>query len=738
MTGVSMTVLPAELDSGLPYPLGASVTDQGVNFAVFSDHAHSIELCLFDRDGDQELRRFKLHGPTDGVFHGLLAQVGAGLVYGFRAYGDYTPLSGHRFNPNKVLLDPYARDIVLPWQNREAKGSAATARWQPDALHFGYQLGAPDGARSFDARDNSLVALKARVHAKLAPPLALHDPIPDSQVVLYEMHVKGFSKRNTSIPEAMRGSFAALAHPAAISYLKDLGITSVSLLPVHYCLNEAHLARLQLSNYWGYNSIGFFCADPRLARSGLADHVALEFIQMVSALHGAGLEVILDVVFNHTAEASELGPTISMRGLDNASYYRSLPDDPSRTENFSGCGNTLNITHPRALQLVLDSLRFWVVEMGVDGFRFDLATVLGRDARGQFDPNAAFFAALRQDPVLAKVRLIAEAWDCGPQGYQVGRFPSRFQDWNDRFRDAMRRFWLGKELTRGEFARRFLASSDLFHHGSKSPLASVNFITAHDGFTLHDLLSYNAKRNHANGENNGDGRSDELCHAFGDEGEAGDPVVLETRARIARAMLASLMFAQGTPMLLAGDEIGHTQQGNNNAYCQDNDMSWLQWHKADTAMLAFVKQLLQLRRAHPLLRHPLWFSSDIHQIAQARVHWLGPHGAEMAVHDWHDHSERALAAEFFDAGASAPSLRVLFNPNDGEQRFRLGAQSWAILLNSADPQQTLALDPALQHEFICPARSVVLLATLQYLNQHNHQRNAMNELSIGNGENENV
>jgi glycogen debranching enzyme GlgX len=720
-----VAVFPAQLEQGAPYPLGAVVTDRGVNFAVFSEHAHRIELCLFDEDGDQELRRFCLHGPADGIFHGLLTDVGAGLVYGLRAHGDYAPLRGDRFNPNKVLLDPYARAIV------------SNGRWQHDAQHFGYQLGSPEGARSFDARDNSLLALKARVQPKLAPPIALQIPVADSQVVLYEMHVKGFSKCNALIPEAMRGSFAALAHPASIAHLKDLGVTSVSLLPVHYSLNEVHLARLQLGNYWGYNSIGFFCADPRLARSGPADHVALEFIQMVTALHAAGLEVILDVVFNHTAEASELGPTLSMRGLDNASYYRSLPDDPSRTENFSGCGNTLNMAHPRVTQLVLDSLRFWVAEMGVDGFRFDLATVLGRDARGQFDPSAAFFTALRQDPVLAKARLIAEAWDCGPQGYQVGRFPSRFQDWNDRFRDAMRRFWLGKELTRGEFARRFLASSDLFHHGSKSPLASVNFITAHDGFTLADLLSYNAKRNHANGENNADGRGDELCHAFGEEGESSDPEILETRSRIARAMLASLLLAQGTPMLLAGDEIGHSQTGNNNAYCQDNDTSWLQWHKADALMLAFVKQLLALRRAHPLLRHPLWFSSDIHQIAQARVHWLGAHGAEMAVHDWHDHSERALAAEFFDAGASTPSLRVLFNPIDREQRFRLGAQSWIVLLNSASPQQALALDSAMQYEFVCPARSVVLLATLQYLTQRNAADTA-DKWSQHNGENHHV
>jgi isoamylase len=693
-----MAVLPAQLEFGLPYPLGASVSDLGVNFAVFSDHAKRIELCIFDQDGNQELRRFDLNGPTDGIFHGQLAHAKPGLVYGFRAYGDYAPQLGHRFNPNKVLLDPYARAIV--------------GRWYWDDAHYGYQLGAPDGARSYDGRDNAAIALKAQVLAPTPAPPAINVRYKPEELVLYEMHVKGFSKLMTSVPAEIRGTYAGLAHANAIAHLKALGVSSISLLPVHQRLSEPHLSRLQLNNYWGYNTIGFFCADPRLAAATGPQAIAAEFKAMVAALHEAGIEVILDVVYNHTPEAGETGPTISMRGLDNASYYRALSDDPARAENYTGCGNTINAVHPRVTQLILDSLRFWVSEMGVDGFRFDLAPVLGRTARGHFDPAAAFFVALRQDPVLAKARLIAEAWDVGPQSYQVGRFPSRFQDWNDRFRDAMRRFWLGKEITRGEFARRFLASSDLFHHGDKKPWASVNFITAHDGFTLEDLVSFNGKHNLANGENNADGKSDEICFAFGTEGQSDDAKTLKTRALAKRALLASLLFAQGTPMLLAGDEMGHSQGGNNNAYCQDNLISWLNWQQADQSLVRYVRDLLALRRSHALLRHAHWFSSDLRKTDVARVHWLTKHGVEMGLQDWHNNDERALAAEFFSANDTTPSLRILFNPHDCEVRFGLSAHSWQPLFNSAIwPDQMLGLTG----DYVCPARSVVLLATSTYL-----------------------
>ncbi len=715
---------PAKLDPGHSMPLGAHVLDLGVNFAVFSEHATRIELCIFDATGEIELKRFDLCGPEDAVFHGFLSGVHAGLVYGYRAHGPYAPERGHRFNPNKLLLDPYAREII--------------GRWYWADAHCGYALGQPQGARAFDApfdtRDNAAGAFKARVVARSEPSLP-RPPRPEfaaHEVVLFEVHVKGYSKCFEAIPAPLRGTYAGLAHPAAIAHFKALGVTTLSLLPVHYSISEAHLTRQGLSNYWGYNSIGFFAPEPRWGRAGstIIDNapgaLILEFRQMVDALHAAGLEVLLDVVFNHSAEGDEFGPSISFRGLDNASYYCATSDDLARCVNFSGCGNTLNIAHPRVTQLVLDALRYWATEMGVDGFRFDLASVLARDPTGLnglagFNANAAFFTALRQDPILSAVRLIAEPWDCGPQGYQLGRFPGRFIEWNDRFRDAMRRYWLGAAvpgpaLSRGEFARRFFGSSDFFQHGGKRPSASVNFITAHDGFTLADVLSYTHKHNHANGEQNQDGRSDELCANFGVEGETADLCIQRTRTQVRHALLASLILAQGTPMLLAGDEIANSQGGNNNAYCQDNPTGWLAWHNADLQTLQLVRDLLALRAATPLLHYPHWFASNPHDTKHARVLWHAPDGREMAAHDWHDSTESALVAELFEADAAQPSIRVLFNPEPKANRFALGPATWRLLFDSSatfatfsagDPDATVHSDA-----LFAPARALLVLARL--------------------------
>jgi glycogen operon protein len=652
--------------------MGAHARDGGVNFAVFSQHAERIEVCTYADDGVTEAGRHRLHGPRDGLFTGFLAGVGAGLVYGLRAHGPYRPEAGHLFNQAKLLLDPCAREIV------------GRFTWRPE--HHGYVVGGPQGVREPDPRDNGAFALKARVAAPdaRAPGDGNRPRHREAEVVLYEVHVKGFTQSHPGVPSDLRGTYAGLAHPAAIAHLQALGVTTLSLLPVQYHLDEGHLAERGLTNYWGYNTLGFFCPDPRLSRTPHDTRAAAdEFRRMVRDLHAAGLEVVLDVVYNHTPEGSEFGPTLSFRGLDHANWYRLMHEDRSRCENLTGCGNTLNVSHPRVTQFVLDSLRYWVECMGVDGFRFDLAPVLGRTAHG-FDPCAPFFTALRQDPVLAKARLIAEPWDAGPNGYQVGRFPGCFQDWNDRFRDAVRGYWLGAGTDRGEFARRFTASDDLFHHDQRGPTASVNFVSVHDGFTLTDVVSYARKHNLANAEDNRDGRDDELSANFGVEGPTDDAHVLEVRRRVRRAMLATLMLAQGTPMLCAGDEIGNSQQGNNNAYCQDNPTAWLDWATADTELAAFVARLAALRRGEPLLRHDRWFRANGHDPAEAWVHWQLPDGGELQVHDWHALHAHALACRITPARDSdAAPLMLLFNPEPEPAAFVLPGGDWRCLLDSS-------------------------------------------------------
>jgi glycogen operon protein len=563
----------AVLKPGRCEVLGAHAREGGVNFAVHAAQATAVELCLFDELGESELRRLLLHGPRDGVWHGFLPGAAPGLVYGLRAHGPYAPTQGQRFNPHKLLLDPYAREIVGRFE------------WRPE--HHGYVLG--EGAHSFDRRDNARTALKARVAAPL-PPLQSPPPrVPDGDLVLYEVHVKGFSAACAMIPDGLRGTYAALAHPAALAHFRRLGVSTLSLLPVHYHLDEPMLQGSGRVNYWGYNTLGFFCPDPRLSCTPHdPSAVNQEFRAMVDALHRAGLEVLIDVVFNHTAEGSHEGATISFRGLDHASWYRL--DAQGRCINWSACGNTLNVAEPRVTQFILDSLRHWVQEMGVDGFRFDLAATLGRTRDGAFDPECAFFTALRQDPLLARVKLIAEPWDSGPQGYRMGAFPPPWLDWNDQFRDAARSYWLGLGGDAVQMAARFNASPDLF--AGRRPSASVNFVAVHDGFTLADFTAFAAKHNHANGEGNRDGRDDELCAALSGE----------RQRRVRRALLATLLLAQGTPMLCAGDEFGNSQQGNNNAWNQDNATGWLDWSRSDQGLMQLVEEALTLRRNEPALR----------------------------------------------------------------------------------------------------------------------------------------
>jgi isoamylase len=684
---------PAALDEGRPEPMGAHARDGGVNFAVFSQHATRVEVCVFDAQG-AERARVPLHGPHDHVFHGFLPGAGPGLVYGLRADGPHCPEAGHRFNPHKLLLDPCAREIVGHF------------RW--DGTHHDYRLG--EGLRARDERDNGAIALKARVPA----PPALHArPAPprhrDADVVLYEMHVKGFSMQLPGIPDDLRGTYAALAHPAAIAHFQALGVTTLSLLPVQYAIDEEPLAQRGLRNYWGYNTLGFFCPDPRLAHATDPAAINAEFRAMVDALHAAGLEVVLDVVYNHTPEGNEYGPSLSFRGLDQAAWYRMK--DGGHLQNLTGCGNTLRVAHPRVAQFVLDSLRYWVADMGVDGFRFDLAPVLGRDDRG-FDPAAAFFTALRQDPVLARARLIAEPWDAGPDGYQLGRFPGRFGEWNDRFRDAVRGYWLRRGVARGEFARRFTASSDFFHHHQRKPTASVNFVSVHDGYTLADVVAYRHKHNFANGENNRDGRDGELSDNLGVEGPTGDAAINALRERLRRAMVATLLLAQGTPLLCAGDEAGNSQQGNNNAYCQDNPLGWIDWAPEGAPFQRFVAEVLALRRSEPLLRHDAWFEDRARPGGGASLHWFAADGRDMADGDWHDDADAALACRLWpaapsaDAAATAPQLLVLFNPGPQPRSFALGDGAFALALDSSG--EGAHGSPATGHRDV-PAHSLVVL-----------------------------
>ena len=656
-----------ELEAGRNHPLGATWDGRGVNFALFSAPAERVELCLFDAATLQEVSRMALPSCTDQVWHGYLAGAQPGLVYGYRVHGPYAPARGLRFNPHKLLLDPYARAF------------AGAFRWS-DA-HYGYDTAHAGADLSFDTRDNAASMLKCRVvgpdydwSGDRAPRTALADS------VIYETHVKGYSKLNTALPAELRGSYAGLAHPASIQHLQRLGVTAVELLPVQEFIDEHRLARAGLVNYWGYNSIGFFAPAARYASS--ADP-AREFRDMVKALHAAGIEVILDVVYNHTAEADELGPTLAFRGIDNTSYYRLR--DGRCYDDVTGCGNTLNVAHPRVLQLVMDSLRWWVAEMHVDGFRFDLATALAREGSG-FDAGAAFLDTLRQDPLLAGVKLIAEPWDIAT--CETGRFPAGFAEWNDRFRDAARGFWLTGAVGCGEFAARLTASSDLFRHSGRAPQASINFVTAHDGFTLADLVSYQHKHNAANGQANADGNDNNRSINCGVEGPGTDPVVNDLRARHQRVLLATLCLAQGVPMLVAGDELGRGQHGNNNAYCQDNALSWLDWSAGEADLCAFAARLLALRRRHPALRRTGWFDGSPTALEERDILWLARDGKEMTRAQWEDGSNRCFGFRLGRDHAQEHAVLVLMNAGNADLAFVLPpalAAGWLLEIDSTQP-----------------------------------------------------
>ena len=605
---------------GQPYPLGATWDGEGVNFALYSEHAEKVELCLFGDSGKRELR-VALPEQTDMVWHGYMPEVRPGQLYGYRVYGPYAPEKGQRFNHHKLLLDPYGKQI----QGR--------INWSDS--HFGYRVGHKLEDLSFDRRDDAAGMPKNRVIDSAFTWGTDRAPrIPWHETVIYELHVKGFTQCHPDVPEHLRGTYAGLATAPVMEYLNRSGVTAVELMPVHAFVDDRQLVERGLRNYWGYNSIGFFAPEPRY----LATNSVREFKTMVKTLHSAGLEVILDVVYNHTAEGNHLGPTLSLKGIDNSNYYRLVGNDPRYYMDYTGTGNTLNMRHPRVLQLIMDSLRYWVLEMHVDGFRFDLAATLARELHA-VNRLAAFLDIIHQDPVLSQVKLIAEPWDVGEGGYQVGNFPIGWAEWNDRYRDTVRSYWKGDTGTVGDLAYRITGSSDLYAHSGRRPYASINFITAHDGFTLQDLVRYKEKHNQANGEENRDGNNNNRSWNCGVEGPTDDPNILALRAQQKRNLLATLFLSQGVPMMYQGDAIGHTQNGNNNAYCQDNETSWLNWDlKAeDRELLAFVQRMINLRRRHPVFRRRRFFQGRPIKGANVKdVLWVNPAGNEMSEEEWRD------------------------------------------------------------------------------------------------------
>jgi isoamylase len=617
---------------GMPYPLGATWDGAGVNFALFSEHATAVDLCLFDpEDPRRERHRLRVQEQTNQVWHVYLPEARPGLPYGYRVHGPYEPKNGHRFNPAKLLLDPYAKAIT------------GSLTWHPSL--FGYKLGDPAGDLAPDDSDSALYMPRS---VAIDPSFGWGEDrrprTPWHKTVIYELHVKGFTARHPDVPRSLRGTYAGLASPAAVEYLSRLGITAVELLPVHYSVADKHLVDRGLTNYWGYNSIGFLAPDPRFASSGTPGEQVAEFKTMVKTLHEAGIEVILDVVYNHTAEGNHLGPTLAFRGIDNAAYYRLVPDDKRHYMDYTGCGNTLNMTHPRTLQLIMDSLRYWVLEMHVDGFRFDLASALAREFH---DVNrlSAFFDVIQQDPVISQVKLIAEPWDLGEGGYQVGNFPAGWAEWNGRYRDGIRRYWKGDERQVAELGYRLTGSSDLYEQGGRRPSASINFVTSHDGFTLADLVTYDLKHNEANREDNRDGTDDNASWNCGAEGPSNDPAIQALRERQIRNFLATLLLSQGVPMLLGGDEVGRTQHGNNNAYCQDNEISWHPWPLSRAALrqLNLTRRLLRLRLDHPVFHRRLFFQGRrIHGSAVKDLSWFRPDGKEMTEDEWSSSFTRCL------------------------------------------------------------------------------------------------
>ena len=614
---------------GYPFPLGANWDGQGVNFALYSENATAVELCLFaEPDQDKESIRIRISERSNHIWHVYLPGLLPGQLYGYRVYGPYEPQNGHRFNPNKLLIDPYAKAI------------SGTIKWN-NAL-FGYEVGHADGDLSFDDRDSAPYMPKSVVidprfdwEGDKLPRISYH------RTIIYEAHVKGFTKTHPDIPEKLRGTYAAIGHPVTIQYLKELGITAIELMPVHHFVQDKFLVDKGLSNYWGYNTIGFFA--PEVSYASQQDHGAqvIEFKQMVKELHKAGIEVILDVVYNHTAEGNEKGATLSFRGVDNASSYR-LTEDKRYYMDYTGTGNTLNVKMPNIMRMIMDSLRYWILEMHVDGFRFDLAAALARELHA-VDRLGSFFQIMHQDPVISQVKLIAEPWDIGEGGYQVGNFPPGWAEWNGKYRDCIRDYWRGADSMLGEFAQRFTGSPDLYQGDYRSPTASINFITAHDGFTLNDLVSYNEKHNEANGENNNDGESHNNSWNCGVEGSTDDKEIIALRHKQRRNLLTTLFLSQGVPMLVAGDELGRTQRGNNNAYCQDNEISWIDWESADTELLTYTKKLIHFCKRHPVFNRRRWFKGQpIKGLGLEDIAWFQPDGAEMSEEAWQQGFAKSL------------------------------------------------------------------------------------------------
>jgi glycogen operon protein len=659
------------LSPGAPHPLGATWDGRGTNFALFSEHAEKVELCLFDRQGRREMERIALPERTEDVWHGYLNDVAPGQPYGYRVYGPYHPERGFRFNCNKLLLDPYAKQLAgrLVWSD----------------AHFGYRAGSARDDLSFDRRDNARGMPKAVVIDEAFTWGEERRPAtPWEDTIIYEAHVKGLTQQREDVPPAWRGNFRGLTAPAVVDHLKRLGVTAIELLPIHAFVDDRHLIERGLSNYWGYNTIGFFAPDARYALDGPLD----TFRSTVSRLHDAGIEIILDVVYNHTAEGNHLGPTLSFRGIDNTSYYRLLPDQPRYYDDFTGCGNALNLTHPRVLQMVMDSLRHWVEICRVDGFRFDLATTLGRGPNG-FDRGAAFFAAIRQDPVLAGVKLIAEPWDLGPGGYQVGGFPAGWSEWNDQFRRTLRRYWWGDGKLLGELGGRMTGSAHLFDHDSRSPRSSINHVTVHDGFTLADLVSYERKHNEANGEDNRDGSDENHSTNCGVEGPTNDPDIVEMRRQMRRNLLSSLMLAEGVPLLLAGDEVGNSQNGNNNAYCQDNPIGWVDWSGLGLEgedMTALLADLAELRRRFSQLRRRRWVHGRCAD-GSFGVLWLTPLATEMTEQDWNFPEGRFLSYVLSPIEQDGAPLYIVLNAATETIEITLPTlpeySRWTLLLGTA-------------------------------------------------------
>jgi glycogen operon protein len=657
---------------GDPSPLGASWDGSGVNFAVYSENATRIDVCLFDAADGPETARIRLPETEAHVFHGYVPGLRPGQLYGLRAHGPWEPEKGHRFNPHKLLVDPYAK--------------ALAGAFDPHGPVLGYRDG--DDLR-IDETDSARAVPKGVVIDDGFPWTDDRAPrTPWHETVIYELHVKGFTQRHPAIPPELRGRYAGLAHPAAIDHFRKLGITAVELLPIHHSVTNGILAGKGLSNYWGYDTLGYFAPDARFASEGDRGGQVHEFKAMVKALHAAGIEVILDVVYNHTCEGNHLGPTLSLRGLDNATYYRLVGDQPRYYMDYTGTGNTLNARHPQTLRLIMDSLRYWVTEMHVDGFRFDLASALARSLHA-VDRLSAFFDIIHQDPILSRVKLIAEPWDVGEGGYQVGNFPLLWTEWNGKYRDAVRSYWNGYTPDVKELAYRLTGSSDLYQSDGRRPYASVNFVTAHDGFTLHDLVTYEGKHNEANGEGNADGDNNNHSTNGGVEGETDDPVVVTFRERQKRNLLSTLLLSQGVPMLVAGDEMGRTQQGNNNAYCQDNEISWLDWELDDRRqmLLNFTRRLISFRRDHPVLRRRRYFRGvRILDSLDKDLAWFRPDGVEMKPEDWNRPTRRVA---FLLGGDAIPSpdprgqrivddsILIVMNGEREESEFVLPARSWA-------------------------------------------------------------